>query len=190
MARTPFRYDPNFFDHLKRRPDIVPRFLGVISDPERLPLRSVPMSSLVAIQDRVDPKKVEAIRDAHIIEHPAVVHIDGKNYVADGHHRASADWLDGRESIQVHWKDLSEHSDSVKAFPRKPSIKVGDLVTVDSDMGCASNAPWTSAVSWAKDWSVRVSYDDGEATYQFNPLDLRDVQRSGRKNHFFFRKAL
>lgn len=189
MAETPFRYDPNFFDHLKRRPDIVPRFLGVISDPERLPLRSVPMSSLVAIQDRVDPKKVNAIRDAHIIEHPAVVHIDGKNYVADGHHRATADWLDGRLSIQAHYKDLSEVSHAVKAWGRWPSIKVGDLVTVDSDQGSATNAPWTSRVSWAKDWSVRVSHDAGETTYQMNPLDVRDVQRSGRQNHFFFRKA-
>ena len=116
MAASPFPYDPKFFGHLERRPDLVPRFLGVISDPDKYPLRSVPMASLNAIQDRVDPKKVTAIREAHILEHPAVVHLDGKNYIADGHHRASADWLDGRKNIMVHYKDLTEVDRAVKSW--------------------------------------------------------------------------
>lgn len=108
MAHTPFRYDSRFFGHLLRRSEIVPTFLGMLTDPERNPLRVVTMSSLWAIQEEVDPKKVEAIRAAHVLEHPAVAHIDGENYIVDGHHRASADWLDGHRKIMVHYRDLSE----------------------------------------------------------------------------------
>jgi hypothetical protein len=58
-AKSPFLYDPNALGSL--RPDQVPRFFGALTDSDRLPTKEVKLDELHAMQDRVDPVKVEAI---------------------------------------------------------------------------------------------------------------------------------
>lgn len=111
-AHSPFPYDPHFMENL--RPDQVPRFLGCLTSPQKLESKTVQLSSLVAIQDRVDPKKVEAIRGANVPAEPTVVRMHGRNYVIDGHHRASAAYLDGATEIQVKYKDLTAEDRALK----------------------------------------------------------------------------
>lgn len=112
-SHTPFTYDIHALSNL--RPDQVPRLLGALTHPERLPKRKVNLSQLFAIQNRVNTKKVEAIRQKGVHESPVVVHMHDRDYILDGHHRAAADWLNGKTSIRVHYKDLSEFDNSVKS---------------------------------------------------------------------------
>lgn len=115
-AKTPFVYDVNALGSL--RPDQVPRFFGALTDSNKLPEAEVPMDSLVAMQDRVDPKKVEAIRSSDSAggKLPVVVQHNGKNYIADGHHRLAAQWLDGEEKAKVRVKDLEPVSNALKGL--------------------------------------------------------------------------
>lgn len=111
---TPFKYEGNILGSL--REDQVPRFLGALTNASDLPVKSVKVSELVAIQNRVDREKVERLRvKKAAAKHPVVVQHDGRLYIADGHHRATAKWLDGAETIDVHFKDLEEVTNMVKA---------------------------------------------------------------------------
>lgn len=112
-SHTPFPFDIHFMSHL--RTDQVPRFLGALTHPQKLPLKTVRLDSLCAIQNRVNTKKVEAIRDKGVDENPVVVHMENRDYLIDGHHRATAEWLNGEEKTTVHYKDLTEVDNSVKA---------------------------------------------------------------------------
>lgn len=116
-AFSPFPYDKKFFKRL--RPDQVPRFLRCISDPWKLPKRWIKLDSLSALQDRVDVGKVETIRGLPGLRPPVVVRIrkDDPNTIADGLHRCSADWLDKRDNIVVHYCDLSEKEGTVEPMP-------------------------------------------------------------------------
>lgn len=116
-SHTPFKYDINAMSKL--RPDQVPRFLGALTHPERLPTRKLKLSDLTAIQNRVNTEKVDAIREADVLEHPVVARFGDKDYIIDGHHRAAADWLNGDVSITAHYKDLSEIDNSVKSLVRR-----------------------------------------------------------------------
>jgi hypothetical protein len=116
-AKSPFPYDPNALGSL--RPDQVPRFFGVLTDSDKLPRKEVKLGDLTAMQDRVDPKKVEAIRDngtqgklAVVVQH------NGKQFIADGHHRLAADWLDGKDTVLVRHKDLEPIDHALKGAPR------------------------------------------------------------------------
>lgn len=105
-AKSPFLYDPNALGSL--RPDQVPRFFGALTDSEKLPEADVPLADLHAMQDRVDPVKVKAIRESGVLpaKLPVVVKHNGKHYIADGHHRLAAQWLDGETTAKVRLKDL------------------------------------------------------------------------------------
>jgi hypothetical protein len=112
-AHTPFPYDPNALGAL--RPDQVPRFFGAITDPKKLPTKNLNLSDLTAMQDRVDPDKIAAMRAGEATgKPPVVVGMNGRNYIADGHHRASAAWLDGKDSMPVKFKDLDPVDQAVK----------------------------------------------------------------------------
>lgn len=113
-AKSPFLYDPNALASL--RPDQVPRFFGALTDSDKLPDDEVDLADLHAMQDRVDPKKVQAIADAGDKggKLPVVVRHNGKHYIADGHHRLAAAWLNGEDSAQVKIKDLEPVSNSLK----------------------------------------------------------------------------
>jgi hypothetical protein len=129
MAKTPFLYDVNSLGSL--RPDQVPRFFGALTDSDKLPDAEVKLSDLHAMQDRVDPAKVEAMRgkDLSAVKKPVVVRMNDRHYIADGHHRLAADWLDGKETAQVKLKDLSDVTSAVKA---RDQFKVAK---VDESMG-------------------------------------------------------
>lgn len=114
-AKAPFTYDPNFLGSL--RPDQVPRFFGALTDSDKLPEVELPMDSLVATQDRVDPEKVKAIAAAGVVASgklPVVVRHKGKHYIADGHHRLAGEWLAGNETAKVRVKDLEQVSNLLK----------------------------------------------------------------------------
>lgn len=111
-SHSPFPYDPHFLEKL--RPDQVPRFLGCLTKPQGLETVTMPLDQLVAIQDRVDTKKVDAIREANVPEEPVVIRTDGRNYIIDGHHRASASYLNGADKIKVKFKDLTEEDRALK----------------------------------------------------------------------------
>ncbi|WP_189347209.1 MULTISPECIES: ParB N-terminal domain-containing protein [unclassified Mesorhizobium] len=127
-AHTPFPYDATALGNL--RSDQKPRFFGVLTNPELLPDKTLPVDSLVAMQNRVDPKKVEALRGVKHGKPPVVVHMNGRNYIADGHHRASAAWLDGEDNIPVKYKDLEPVSNAMKMAD--PSIRI---CKVDESLG-------------------------------------------------------
>jgi hypothetical protein len=115
-AKSPFVYDPNALSTL--RPDQVPRFFGALTDSDKLPVQDVKLADLHAMQDRVDPAKVTAIAASDSQGKLAVVvgH-NGKHYIADGHHRLSADWLAGKETASVHFKDLEPVDQALKRAP-------------------------------------------------------------------------
>lgn len=112
-SHTPFPYDVHALGHL--RSDQVPRFLGSLTHPEDLKVKTLPLSDLVAIQDRVNTKKVEAIREAGVTECPVVVRMNDRNYLIDGHHRATAEYLNGKNKIKCRYNDLTKIDNSVKA---------------------------------------------------------------------------
>jgi hypothetical protein len=111
-AKSPFDYDPNALSNL--RPDQVPRFFGALTDGSKLPTKEVDLAGLHAMQDRVDPKKVQAITDKGTKKLPVVVRHSGKDFIADGHHRLAADWLAGKDTAQVHYKDLEAVDNALK----------------------------------------------------------------------------
>lgn len=116
MAHTPFPHDQNFFSNI--RPDQVPRFLGALTNQDAQGLKDMNLGSLTATQDRVDPDKVDAMRqsmdegDEH--KPPLVVRTDGRNYIADGHHRAAAMYTAGVDKAPCRFLDLSPVSAAVK----------------------------------------------------------------------------
>jgi hypothetical protein len=116
-ARSPFPYDKHFFDELRK--DQVPRFLRCVSDPWKLPVQFMALDKLVALQNRVKIEKVEAIRDNPCPNLPVVVRIrkDGPDWIADGLHRLSADWLDHRDPTPVRYADLSEKTMDIEPVP-------------------------------------------------------------------------
>jgi hypothetical protein len=109
-AHSPFPYNKHFFEELKKYQ--VPQFLRCVSDPWKLPVRYMALEKLVALQNRVKLEKVEAIRSNPTDSLPVVVRIrkDGPDWIADGLHRLSADWLDHRDPVPVRYADLSEKS--------------------------------------------------------------------------------
>jgi hypothetical protein len=150
-SKSPFKYDPNALGSL--RPDQVPRFFGALTDSDKLPQKEVKLSDLFAMQDRVDPEKVEAIRNhgtggklAVVVQH------NGAQYIADGHHRLTADWLDGKESVLVRHKDLEPVDHALK---RSPDLECSKILKIDEGEGIVYG------------WAV-VSKINGEDYYDRN----------------------
>lgn len=116
-AHSPFPYDKHFFDDL--RPDQVPRFLRCVTSPWKLPVQFMDVDKLVALQNRVHVEKVESLRSNPTPNLPVVVRIrkKGPNWIADGLHRLTADWLDHRDFTPVRYADLSDKTISVEPVP-------------------------------------------------------------------------
>lgn len=111
-AHTPFPHDAQALDKIPQ--DQMRRFLSALTDQDSLPQKRVAMSSLVAIQPRVSPGKVEDMRTVGYAKLPLVVRLDGKNYIADGNHRAAASYLDGEDKIDCKFCNLSGADDTLK----------------------------------------------------------------------------
>ncbi|HZT90295.1 MAG TPA: XkdF-like putative serine protease domain-containing protein [Stellaceae bacterium] len=114
MAHTPFPYDANALGSLRH--DQIPRFLGAVTNPGAHPTRHVDLKSLHAIQNRVDPEKVERMRRGAMRgkTKPMVIRWNDRDYIADGHHRLAADYVDGHDAAEVHYLDLTPMNNAVK----------------------------------------------------------------------------
>lgn len=110
-AHSPFPFDPQAMDKIP--PDQTRRFLGALTSSDDLEQRSIPMKSLVSIQDRVSPTKIESMQRNGFDKLPTVVRYDGKNYIVDGTHRASAQWLDGDNHLDCKFCALRGADDSL-----------------------------------------------------------------------------
>jgi len=113
-SQTPFAYDGNVLGML--REDQVPRFFGALTDSENLPTKTVKLADLTAMQNRVDNAKVKAIAETGTEggKLPVVVKINGRLWIADGHHRLTAAWLNGDEEAEVRFKDLEPETNAMK----------------------------------------------------------------------------
>ncbi len=113
-AKTPFQYHGSALAQL--RPDQVPRALAALTDADALEIKELPLDSLTAAQNRVDPDKVTAIAASGRFKKPAVVvHVgNGRNLIMDGHHRLAGEWLLGRTTARVRYKDVGRMSNALK----------------------------------------------------------------------------
>jgi hypothetical protein len=113
-SHVPFPYDATALGNI--RPDQAPRFFGALTDSDKLDTKTVDLDSLVAMQNRVDTGKVEAARGWQGGKLPVVVRMTGRDYIADGHHRLSAAYLNGDKQADVRFLDLTPVSNAVKAW--------------------------------------------------------------------------
>lgn len=113
-SAIPFNYDGQILGSL--REDQVPRFFGALTDTQSLPVMPFNVNALTAMQNRVHTAKVDAIRASaeRSGKKPLVVINNGKSYIADGHHRATAHWLDGADTLEAHYADISPVTNQVK----------------------------------------------------------------------------
>jgi hypothetical protein len=113
-SAIPFNYDGQILGSL--REDQVPRFFGALTDTQSLPTMSFAFSALTAMQNRVSTGKVDAIRASSDAsgKKPLVVIHNGKSFIADGHHRATANWLNGDDTLDAHFADISPVTNQVK----------------------------------------------------------------------------
>ena len=113
-SKTPFAYEGNVLGTL--REDQVPRFFGALTDSNDLPAKTVKLDELTAMQNRVETGKVKAIAENGAgSKLPVVIQHDGKKWIADGHHRLAAAWLNGEESAKVRFKNLEPEVNTMKA---------------------------------------------------------------------------
>lgn len=112
ISYTPFPHDAGALANM--RVDQVPRFFGALTDPDRLSLKRVPLLNLTAMQNRVEDAKVMAARERTGDRPAVVVRMAGRDYIADGHHRLSAAWLNGEQDAEVRFLDLTPVSNALK----------------------------------------------------------------------------
>ena len=142
-APSPFGYDPNALANL--RPDQVPRFFGALTDQDRLPTKRVALDQLTAMQDRVDPTKAEAMRGRKRPgKQPLVVGTTNHQYIADGHHRLTAQWLDGEDFANVRYLDLAPYSTALKRAGAEWSIPY-EIAKMDAEQRLVFG--WASVVT-------------------------------------------
>jgi Putative phage serine protease XkdF len=104
-AYAPFPHDPHALGSIPDKH--VRRYMAAVTSPDSLEQRKVPINSLVSIQPRVSPEKVQSIQENGADKLPVVVRHNGKNIIADGTHRAAASWLDGETSIDAKYLRLA-----------------------------------------------------------------------------------
>lgn len=132
-AHSPFPYDPQSFEGL--HDDQRRRFLWAMTDQDKQQDKRVPIKSLIALQPRVDPEKIESMRrkmgKSATLKKPLVVRWGGRNYLADGHHRAAAAWLNGADHIDAKFLDLSGKDEDLN----KRLTFGGQITKVDEKLG-------------------------------------------------------
>ncbi|PYE89593.1 XkdF-like putative serine protease domain-containing protein [Phyllobacterium leguminum] len=134
-SKTPFAYEGNVLGML--REDQVPRFFGTLTNSDKLETQTLKLADLTAMQNRVDTAKVNAIagNGAAGGKLPVVVKINGRLWIADGHHRLTAAWLNGDEEAEVRFKDLEPETNVMKA----------EIVKADDEQRMAYG--WASVIS-------------------------------------------
>lgn len=113
-SHVPFPHDAAALASL--RTDQVPRFLGALTDPDSLPVQTVNLADLTAVQNRIDTAKAKAWAGGSIKSDrlPVVVRANGRNLIADGHHRLAGAWLRGDATAKVRFKDLEPITNAMK----------------------------------------------------------------------------
>lgn len=125
-AKTPFAYDSTGLAVI--RPDQMPRFLAALTDPDELDTKEMRFDELTTLQNRVDPEKVmEIARSGRFKRPPVVARVGRKNLIIDGNHRAAAEWLLGRDTIRVRFKDVSRYSNALKRAEWSVPVSVRKL---------------------------------------------------------------
>lgn len=153
-SHIPFGYDPEALSRV--RTDQVPKLFGALTDPASLPTQEFAFADILAMQNRVSHGKVEAMRKEPANKHPLVVKNGDKLFLADGHHRAVAHWLNGADSMTAHFKDITEMSNAVKVAKVDESLgvvigwaivcKVNDADYYDSQGDHIPESVMTSAI--------------------------------------------
>lgn len=111
-AKSPFPWDQNALASMK--PDEMKPFLGALTDPDKLPVKTVLLRTVSALQDRVDPVRVQSMVESEPDDLPVVIRLNERKIIADGHHRMTARWLQGRKTAQVRYLDLNpQNADAV-----------------------------------------------------------------------------
>lgn len=105
----PFPTDTEFMSRLHGSQ--VPSFLWALTHRDDLPKAKVPMNSLVAIQDRINPADVARDEEEPPTQRPTIVRHNGVNYIADGHDRLSARLFGGKKNAKVRIHDLDHPVD-------------------------------------------------------------------------------
>jgi hypothetical protein len=68
---------------------------------------TIPVDALVATQDWLFPPiAIDYAGGRARASLPTVLHLNGRYYVADGHHRASGDWANGEDAIEAMVRDV------------------------------------------------------------------------------------
>ena len=120
-AKTPFPYDQNALGKLK--PDQMKPFLGALTNQDALPVRLFHMKTLVALQDRVNPDKVQSMVDDEPDDLPVVARLNGRNLIMDGHHRMTSRYLMGRKTAQAHFINLDDPDAEAKEDDKEVGAK-------------------------------------------------------------------
>lgn len=158
-AKTPFLYDVNALSSL--RPDQVPRFFGALTDSDKLPEADVKLDELHAMQDRVDPDKVDAMRENGVAggKLPVVVQHNGKKYIADGHHRLAAQWLDGAEDAKAKFLDLEPVSNALKRAGADDETKSFKIAKIDESLGLVFGWAIVCKVNGQDYYDLNIDHD-------------------------------
>lgn len=130
-ARSPFPYDQYFFANLRN--DQKERVLAALTDQDALPEKVVRLSDLSAVQDRIDPNKIQAMIEGLPEKRAVVVRTGpGRYCIVDGHHRLTASFLSGVKTVTVKYLDIEAYDPRVHT-DNNPGSK-GEPVDKSLDM--------------------------------------------------------
>ncbi len=165
----PFPTDTGFMSRLHGAQ--VPSFLWALTHRDDLPKAKVPMDSLVAIQDRINPADVARDEEEPPTQRPTIVRHNGVNYIADGHDRLSARLLGGKKNARVRLHDL-DHPVDPEAVKKLHSWELPYRITkVDPDQylvfGFASTATKKGALIVDKQGDAIDPAELEKAAYDF-----------------------
>lgn len=179
-SHVPFNYDGQILGSL--REDQVPRFFGALTDTQSLPTMPFLFNSLTAMQNRVSTGKVAAIKESadKSGKKPLVVINNGKAYIADGHHRATANWLNGDDALEAHYADISPVTNQVK------------LTKVDDSLGLVFGWAIISKIAGADYFDTQGHHipEDvmlkGASDYMQNGAIAKEMHVGGEKGKVVF----
>jgi hypothetical protein len=162
---SPFPYDPDALG--KIRPDQTPRFFSALTDPEKLPLKTVHLDTLTATQNRVSNAKVQGARERSGGNPATVVRMAGREYIADGHHRLTAEYLNGKDAAAVRYMDLTPVSNALKDWelPFSVTKSIPDKQFI---FGWASVVEKNGMIVIDKQGDLIVPEDLEAAAYDYN----------------------
>lgn len=182
-SHVPFPHDPGALGSL--RADQTPRFLAALTNPGDLPIEAIDLTSLTAVQNRVDTSKVKAWADGTIQSDrlPVVVRDGSRTLIADGHHRLSGAWLRGDATARARVKDISPLTNAMKRETMDWTLPL-DIRKADPDQqlvfGWASVIEKNGVIVTDKQGDQILSSAMEPAAYDFvlNSRDMGDMHEA------------